>query len=470
MKRSDLLFVAATVPVDLCMILAAGSAAYFLRFQAFADVRPVIYQLPLQQYVIFLLLVAAYSICIYSISGLYAIRRWKMHNEIQRIIVASSAAIMMLIVVIFFRQEYFSSRFVVLALWILIIMCVIFGRGCIRIVRVACFKNGIGLHSVALLGDALLAQRMNDTIQSDPGLGYSIVLSAMALDDDTRAKLVCIHEEGKLDEILALGDQWSKPDLEALAEFATLLHVDFEYSADKIGLGRLQSTMIAGIPFVEVRCTSLTGWWRILKRIFDICGSLIALGLFSPLIAIIAIAIRHTSKGTIIYKDIRVGRNGVFYTYKFRTMYIEHCTGPEYDATGKAEKLENKLIAERNERKGPVPKVLNDPRRTRIGKWLEATSLDELPQFFNVLIGTMSLVGPRPHRPKEVAGYDTMHHKLFSVKSGITGLAQISGRSDLHFEDEVRLDLYYIEHWSFFMDLAILLKTPYAVLTRKSRV
>ena len=123
-----------------------------------------------------------------------------------------------------------------------------------------------------------------------------------------------------------------------------------------------------------------------------------------------------------------------------------------------------------SQRKGPIFKVLNDPRQTRVGGFLERTSLDELPQLFNVLIGNMSLVGPRPHMPQEVAGYDTKHHQLFSVKPGITGLAQISGRSDLNFEDEARLDLMYVENWSPFFDFVILIKTPFAVLSRKSTV
>ena len=470
MKRSDLAFAALTVPVDLGMIIAAGFTAYFLRFQTLADVRPVIYQLPVQQYFLFLTIVAGYSICIYSISGLYAIRRWKIHNEIQRIIVASSAAIMMLIVIIFFRQEYFSSRFVVVALWILMIVFVVFGRGIMRIVRGICCIKGIGMHSLALVGDAESILRMKSYIESHPFLGYRITVSESEFNESVQSILLNVRKEGRLDEILVLGNQWSKKDLSDIADMATLLHVGFQYSADRVGLGRLQATMIAGMPFVEVRRTLLSGWWRILKRVFDVCAASLALLIFSPIMAGIALAIKFTSRGPSIYKDIRVGQRGLFDTYKFRTMYIEYCTGPQYDTTGQAEKLEEKLISEKNERKGPVPKVLHDPRRMPIGRFLESTSLDELPQFMNVFLGNMSLVGPQPHRPKEVSGYDISHHVLFTVKPGITGLAQISGRSDLNFDEEVQLDLYYIQNWSFLLDLIILMKTPYAVLSRKSRI
>jgi len=115
-------------------------------------------------------------------------------------------------------------------------------------------------------------------------------------------------------------------------------------------------------------------------------------------------------------------------------------------------------------RRGPVFKIINDPRRTKLGRFLEASSLDELPQFFNVLFGQMSLVGPRPHMPKEVAGYEKWHKKVFNVKPGITGLAQISGRSEIDFDEEAKLDAYYIENWSLWLDIKILLKTPLVVI------
>ncbi len=227
--------------------------------------------------------------------------------------------------------------------------------------------------------------------------------------------------------------------------------------------------MVAGIPFIEIKRTRLEGWGRILKRLFDIIVSSILIVVLSPLLLIIALLVRLDSRGPIIYKNIRVGQRCLFPTFKFRSMRIEYCTGEGYGGQH-AEELQQKLIKSNSERVGPVFKVLNDPRRTRIGRLLERSSLDELPQLFNVFLGNMSLVGPRPHMPQEVAGYEKHHHELFSVKPGITGLAQISGRSDLNFEDEARLDFFYIENWSFILDLIILVKTPFAVLARKSRV
>ena len=128
-----------------------------------------------------------------------------------------------------------------------------------------------------------------------------------------------------------------------------------------------------------------------------------------------------------------------------------------------AHKLKEKL-AKFNERKGPLFKMKNDPRITRVGKILRRTSIDELPQLFNVLRGEMSLIGPRPHEPNEVARYQIWHKRLLNIKPGITGLAQISGRSDLSFDEEARLDIYYLQNWSFILDLEILIKTIPAVL------
>jgi len=129
--------------------------------------------------------------------------------------------------------------------------------------------------------------------------------------------------------------------------------------------------------------------------------------------------------------------------------------------------LEAELIRTSSKKQGPVYKIMNDPRITRIGTFLRKYSIDELPQLFNVLFGTMSLVGPRPHQPREVAKYADHQRKVHLVRPGITGLAQISGRSDLDFQEEVRLDTYYIEHWGPWLDFVILLKTPLVVLFRK---
>jgi lipopolysaccharide/colanic/teichoic acid biosynthesis glycosyltransferase len=183
---------------------------------------------------------------------------------------------------------------------------------------------------------------------------------------------------------------------------------------------------------------------------------------------VIAILIKlEDPSGSIVYKNERIGENGKkFFVYKFRYMQWRYCVTKENPAFEEAVAFEKKLIAERNVREGGVLyKIKDDPRRLRIGAIIERLSLDELPQFFNVLKGDMSLVGPRPHQEREVNRYTEYHRRLLTIKPGITGMAQVFGRSDLAFEDEYRLDVYYIENWSLWLDILICLKTAGA-LTR----
>jgi lipopolysaccharide/colanic/teichoic acid biosynthesis glycosyltransferase len=143
-------------------------------------------------------------------------------------------------------------------------------------------------------------------------------------------------------------------------------------------------------------------------------------------------------------------------------MYTDLCTD-ENDP--KSIELEQKLLAEKGTKSGPVNKIKDDPRVTKVGAYIRKTSIDELPQFFNVLMGEMSIVGPRPHQPREVAQYEKHHKKVLTLKPGITGMAQVNGRSDLTFEEEVLYDTFYIENWSIWLDLIIIIKTPLAILS-----
>lgn len=189
------------------------------------------------------------------------------------------------------------------------------------------------------------------------------------------------------------------------------------------------------------------------KRVLDIIGSVVLILFLSPVLLAIAIVIKLTSKGSIIYKQTRVGRFGKEFSFlKFRSMYED------------ADKRLQELLDKGNEKEGPIFKMKNDPRVTKPGKFLRKYSLDELPQLFNVLVGDMSLVGPRPPLPREVEQYDDKAFLRLSVPPGITCLWQICGRSDTTFEEWMSLDEFYVEHMSFWLDLKILLKTPFAVL------
>jgi exopolysaccharide biosynthesis polyprenyl glycosylphosphotransferase len=206
-------------------------------------------------------------------------------------------------------------------------------------------------------------------------------------------------------------------------------------------------------PLLIFRTTPETSWQSVVKHIMDLVGAFVLLILFSPLFLLIAMAIKIASPGPVFFRQQRSGQNGAPFTlYKFRTMITN------------AEQFKHELEA-MNEMSGPVFKVTNDPRITRLGKILRRYSLDELPQLFNVLRGEMSLVGPRPLPVDEVRRFnDLAHRRRLSVKPGLTCLWQISGRNQIKdFKDWVRLDLEYIDNWSLWLDLKILLRTIPAV-------
>ena len=195
---------------------------------------------------------------------------------------------------------------------------------------------------------------------------------------------------------------------------------------------------------------------QVLKRAMDLCGAVVGLIISIPIIAVTAIPLKLESPGPLFFKQKRVGLNGrIFEIYKLRSMYVD------------AEERKKELMAQ-NEMNGLMFKMTDDPRITRVGKFIRKTSIDELPQFWNVLCGDMSLVGTRPPTVDEYDRYESHHKRRLSMKPGITGMWQVSGRSGVqNFEDVVRLDTQYIDHWSLRLDVEILLKTIAVVFARK---
>jgi exopolysaccharide biosynthesis polyprenyl glycosylphosphotransferase len=204
---------------------------------------------------------------------------------------------------------------------------------------------------------------------------------------------------------------------------------------------------VAGLPLLHVDHPEFTGARRVIKAAFDRTVALAALILTAPLFVFVVFAIRTADGGPALFRQTRVGKDGrAFTVYKFRTMVLD------------AEERKAQL-AEHNEHDGVLFKIRSDPRITRVGGWLRRWSVDELPQFINVLLGDMSLVGPRPALPDEAARYAEHVRRRLMVKPGITGLWQVNGRADLSWDESVRLDLRYVENWSFVLDLQILWKT-----------
>lgn len=242
----------------------------------------------------------------------------------------------------------------------------------------------------------------------------------------------------------------------------TLRHLGWELAARNVGLimapaltdiagPRIHTQQVAGLPLIHVTTPSLEGGQRVAKRLLDVFVSGALIVLMSPVMALVAMLVKMDSSGPVLFKQERVGMGGdAFKMLKFRSMVTD------------AEK-QLAALALRNEGHGVLFKLKNDPRVTRVGGFLRKYSLDELPQLFNIFTGSMSLVGPRPPLPTEVEAYENDVRRRLLVKPGLTGLWQVSGRSNLSWQDSVRLDLYYVENWSLTGDLVILLRTFRAV-------
>lgn len=468
MKRSELIFTATLVPVDYAMLILAGLVAYWLRTSALvANWRPVLFgvNLPLEKYLGLVALIGFFMLVIFALSGLYEIRRANgILENFARILIGASAGLAVIIIYSFIRREWFDSRFLIFAAWILAIFFVLFGRIIVRAVqRFLITRYKYGVHNILVVGGDRISQELIGEMEGEKSLGYNVAGHFRELDLDKIKETV---KRESIDDVILANPDFAREQVLGLIDFCEECRLDFKFVPNLFQTLTInvEFDSLAGIPLVELKRTALDGWGKIIKRVLDFIGAIFGIILFSPVMAAVAILVKLDSRGPVIYKNERVGPDGVFNTYKFRSMKLEYCTGSQYDKDGKANELEDELAAKQSGRKGPVFKVMNDPRRTKLGRFLEASSMDELPQFFNVLLGDMSLVGPRPHMPKEVAKYERWHKKVFNIKPGITGLAQISGRSEIDFDEEAKLDTYYIENWSLWLDLKIILKTPLVVL------
>lgn len=261
-----------------------------------------------------------------------------------------------------------------------------------------------------------------------------------------------------IDEVFIHLPDYSKTQIEELIirfeSMGITVHVNIDYFNNVIAHKTTES--FAGFTVLSYEASTFDYRRLFIKRIIDIIGSIIGLAITGVLTPFIAIAIKLDSPGPVFFSQKRVGKNGRYFRlYKFRSMHID------------AEERKKELM-EQNEMEGPMFKVENDPRVTRVGAFLRKTSLDELPQFFNILIGNMSLVGTRPPTVDEFKQYDLYYRRRLSIKPGLTGLWQVSGRSDItNFREVLKLDLEYIDNWSLTSDIRILLMTLWVVVMKK---
>lgn len=468
MKKPELFFSVLFIPVDFAVLILAGISAYYLRFSAWAVNRwPVVFDLPFPEYFRSLIFITFLWIIIFALSGLYQIKSArKLVQEIQRIIVSCAAGLALVAIIIFLQRDLFDSRFIVLTGFILSILYLSFTHGFIRWLQRYLFRYGIGVRKVVLVGNSKTTDNLMAEFSSNRKAGYEVIKRVRDFSLETAQDLLQFIKDVEIDEIIQSDPNLTKAEMLRLYDFSNDNHITFRYVADllEVKVLRTEVSEIVGMPIVEVKKTTLDGWGRVFKRVFDIIVSSILIIIFSPIMIIATLVILLDSRGPVFFSRrddgsylYRVGEGGKPFKYfKFRSMI------PNSDS------MRYKELADKNIRTdGPMVKIKDDPRVTRVGRFIRRFSIDELPELFLVFVGRMSLVGPRPHLPEEVAKYENYHRKTLTIKPGITGLAQISGRSDLLFEEEAKLDIYYIENWSLMLDLSILFKTPLAVLKNR---
>ena len=461
MKKADLFFNVIRLPVDFAMLLAAGLATYLLRTEILATFRPVLFEfnLPLVKYIYLVLIVSFIFLLAYAASGLYSMKtRMKRFEEFLKILVASSAAILAVIIYIFLSQELFNSRFLVLGGWFFAILFVSFGRLVVRwLQNIFVAKYDFGIHRVMIVGDDEITRKIIDDIRNNPQSGYRV---AKHLHNPEVAEIQLAIGTPGIDEVILTNPNYPASKVVELVDFCNENHLVFKFVPNiyQTLTTNFDIDSINGLPLIELKRTALDGWGKVAKRVLDIVGSMAGLVILSPIFAVVAFAVKWETAGPVFVRLRRISRKKEFSLIKFRSMVRN------------AEELKPALAILNERQDGPLFKIKNDPRITGVGQSIRRYRIDELPQLWNVLLGDISLIGPRPHQPDEIERYEKHHKRVLSIKAGATGIAQVSGSSDLAFEQEVALDTYYIEHWSIWMDLKIILKTIFKMFTDKSAV
>ncbi len=397
--------------------------------------------------------------------GSYAHRRsirWL--DEVPKVGMAGLLATAAVIIVFFLFRPAFFSRLMFGYLFAAGVGLTAIWRYALRVVRIARFKRGRDVERVLVVGRGNMAKMLMQQLTATPGSGLQLVgfVDHMDGDDsdfgrfarlvgpDGLAAALTEHRVGRA--IVALPPATTLAVSEAVeACRRTGARCTVVPDLVDIQAGRLHTEEIGGIPLFTLSTNEIAGFNHVQKRVLDILLAALLLTILSLLLLIMVVAIKLDSRGPVLFRQVRVGRNGrEFDLYKFRSMVPD------------AEEMMEKLYPGSSSE--PLFKRKDDPRRTRVGRLLRRTSIDELPQLINVLRGDMSMVGPRAQVREEVAQYDDWAHTRLRVLPGLTGLWQVSGRSNLSFEEMVMLDAYYVGHWSLGLDMKIMLRTIPAVI------
>jgi len=471
-KKSELIFSLLLLPIDFVAILSAFLLAYGIRVRF--DVRPVAHPLGIAFFLKIFLLIVPVWILIFAICGLYnqSALRGRLH-ELSRIFVGVSGGLMFMVVVDFLsKTPIFPSKAVPVYAYGFALITVTFGRIIVRTIQRTLFHYGVGAHRAVIVGSGTLAQQLADSLINTTNSGYELVgvldsaqgaqgrMSPLRVDKNLQNLLNRLRG-AHIDEIIQADSSLNSEEIFELVEYAANNHITYRFVPNQFGIFATHSELgtLAGMPMVAMKRTKLDGWGRIVKRGFDLVASIVGGIILSPVALIIAILIKLTDPGPVLYRHKRLSRSGKpIYVYKFRTMRRKFSTG---EFKGKSD-LEVFTAMDRSdliEEFKRDQKVRQDPRVSSIGGFLRRTSLDELPQLVNIIRGDISLVGPRPIVQEELEKYGTGRSILLSLKPGLTGLWQVSGRNDVSYEERVKLDIFYIENWSLWLDIRIIIRT-----------
>lgn len=471
-KRRNRAYAETLLLGDFVGLLGGALLATFLRYGSITplvwfenvDFRIPYYQLSFGVSVLFIIAM--------WLEGLYDVERlsWGF-GEIGRAARALALGVLALIMVTYWLKAPGLSRLWMAFAWVLCTTFVVVARlaahGWLRSERRA---NRMLVRTVVVgCGDE--AGRIIDALSVGRPQGLSIVgvldapTGAAVADEEFHGVPVFgastdlreIVESRDIETVIIVATEFDHSEIARMIESlrGTAASIHLSSGLFEVLTSRVFVREIAGVPFVTLKGVAFTPFRRFVKRAFDLAGSIAIIVAGLPLWIGVALAIKATSKGPVFYRQERIGQGGVpFGMYKFRSMVVD------------ADKRLAQLVAA-NEADGPLFKMKNDPRVTAVGRWIRKWSIDEFPQLLNVVRGEMSLVGPRPPLPNEVEEYTKYHWRRLEVLPGMTGLWQVSGRSQLSFEEMVRLDLFYVENWSVAFDLNILARTLPAVLTGK---
>lgn len=458
-RKADLIVPFLTLLFDAIAIEGAFLFSYWLRsrsglfdFLGFVDVEAP----PISAYLLGSLFVVPVWVMLFNARKMYAVRRnVSLSDELINIVKVVTLGMLIVMSAAFFYREFSYSRIVFGLLWGTAIGLIFIGRAAVHGLERRWYRRGKHLQNAIIIGNDALAEQVYTKLNGHPSFGFRVLgyladrtapahspLAAASYLGTLSDTVECIKNRHVELVFIALRAKEHDALFEIVAECEGI-NVEFMMVPDVLEILTSQVTLreIDGIPLLRIKNISLTTWGRILKRTTDLVLSAFLLLLLSPLLLVISILVRSTSRGPVFFGQVRVGLDGRQFTmYKFRSM----------KADAEAET-------------GPVWTGKNDPRRTRIGAFLRKTSLDELPQLFNVLRGEMSLVGPRPERPHFVTQFRNLVPKYLDrhrVKTGMTGWAQVNGlRGNTSLEERIKYDLYYIENWSLAFDFKILLRT-----------